>query len=128
MLYFLAKFTTFTIQYKHIYYVVARHCFIMSRRVKKYKHRLKFLSVCEHKSCKQLLGKLVNSICESALNVLHGSIPLQPKNKRKLAKHKNDLRNLSSNVVSIKKNNKIVQTVEVFFLSCWAQSDQSLHH
>ena len=85
----------------------------MSRRVKKYKHHLKFLSVCEHKSCKRLLGncdkELIKSICECALKVLHGSIPLQQKNKRKLAKHKNDLRNLASKVVSIQKKKQIVQ-------------------
>ena len=85
----------------------------MSRRVKKYKHHLKFISVCEHKSCKSLLGncdkELIKSICECALNVLHGSIPLQQKNRRKLAKHKNDLRNLVSKVVSIQQKKQIVQ-------------------
>ena len=85
----------------------------MSRRVKKYKHHLKFISVCEHKSCKRLLGncdkELIKSICECALNVLHGSIPLQQKNKIKLAKHKNDLRNLASKLVSIQKKKQIVQ-------------------
>ena len=104
----------------------------MSRRVKKYKHHLKFLSVCEHKSCKRLLGncdkELIKSICECALNVLHGSIPLQQKNKRKLAKHKNDLHNLASKVVSIQKKKQIVQKVEDSSRSCWVQSCRSLHH
>ena len=52
----------------------------MSRRVNKYKHHLKFLSVCDHKTCKQLIGKadkeLINCICECALNILKGSVPL----------------------------------------------------
>ena len=94
----------------------------MSRRVKKYKHHLKFISVCEHKSCKRLLGdcdkELIKSICECALNVLHGSIPLQQKNKIKLAKHKNDFR----------KRCRSYKKVEVSSRSCWVQCCRSMHH
>ena len=53
--------------------------------------------------------EVINSICECALNVLHGSIPVQQKNKRKLAKHKNDLPNLALKVVFIQKKKQIVQ-------------------
>ena len=105
----------------------------MSRRVKKYKHHLKFVSVCEHITCKQLLGnwdkELINSISELALKVLHGSIPLQQRDKLKFANHKNNLRNLASTVVSIQKNEADrTKKVEVSSLSCWIQSCQSLHH
>ena len=46
-------------------------------------------------------NELLGSIWEYALNVLHGFIPLQQKNKSKLAKYKNDLRNIAPRVVPI---------------------------
>ena len=98
----------------------------------KYKHHLKFLSVCEHKSCKKLLGncdkELIKSICECALNMLHGSISLQQKNKRKLAKHKNDLCNMASKVVLFRKKSRSYQQVEGSSRSCWVQSCRSFYH
>ena len=85
----------------------------MSRRVNKYKHHLKFLSVCDHKTCKQLIGKadkeLINCICECALNILKGSVPLKPQDKKKLIKRKRDLRALTSKSINIADKKRIIQ-------------------
>ena len=43
------------------------------------------------------------------MNVLHSSISLKQRDKRKLTKHKSDLRNLSSTVVFITKKKQVVQ-------------------
>ena len=72
----------------------------MSQRVNKCKHHLKFLSVCDNKTCKQVIHSsdkdLVKCICECALNILQGNIPISQKEKSKLQKHKSDLRSLAS--------------------------------
>ena len=72
----------------------------MSHRVNKYKHQLKFLSVCDNKTCKQVIHssdkELVKCICECVLNVLQGNIPVSQKEKSKLQKYKSDLRSLAS--------------------------------
>ena len=73
----------------------------MSQRVNKCKHHLKFLSVCDNKTCKQVIHSsdkdLVKCICECALNILQGNIPISQKEKKsKLQKHKSDLRRLAS--------------------------------
>ena len=85
----------------------------MSRRVNKYKHHLKFLSVCDHKTCKQLVCKadkeLINCICECALNILKGSVPLKPQDKKKLIKRKRDLRALTSKSTNIADKKRIIQ-------------------
>ena len=47
------------------------------------------------------------------------------KGQEKIGKIKNDMRNLASKVVSIKKSYK---KVKVSYLSCWVQSCRSLHN
>ena len=85
----------------------------MSQRVNKYKHHLKFLAECDRKHCSHILKsadrELVKCICECALNVLNGNIPLDITQKRKLNKYKQQLRQLSSNK-SILQKRKIIQT------------------
>ena len=40
--------------------------------------------------------KLIRHICECALNVLHGNVPLKPVHKKRLRKHAHILRKLSN--------------------------------
>ena len=90
----------------------SRHFSTMSRRLNKYKHHLKFLSTCDRKHCAHLLknadNELINCICECALNVLRGNVPLDAKQKKNLQKYKNQLRQLTSNS-SLHKKKTIVQ-------------------
>lgn len=85
----------------------------MSRRIKKYKHHIKFLSVCDHKTCKDLISKsnkqLIDCICECALNVLHGTVPLTPQEKSKLSPHKFQLRKLTAKSSSLAEKKRIIQ-------------------
>ena len=85
----------------------------MSRRVKKYKHHLKFLSVCDSKTCKDIIksanGDLIEALCECAINVLNGNVTLNPAQKKRLSKHKNILRKLTVKG-SIPKKRKTLQT------------------
>lgn len=85
----------------------------MSRRINKYKHHLKFLSVCDNKTCKQILKnsnkELINCICECAVNILQGTVPLSSQEKKKLSKHKRNLRRLSTKSTSIDKKKQIIQ-------------------
>ena len=61
----------------------------------------------------QLIGKadkeLINCICECALNILKGSVPLKPQDKKKLIKRKRDLRALTSKSTSIVDKKRIIQ-------------------
>ena len=84
----------------------------MSQRINKYKHHLKFLSECESKHCTHLLknanGDLIKCICECALNVLCGNIPLDTSQKNNLQKYKHQLRSLTSRK-NITQKKKIIQ-------------------
>ena len=72
----------------------------MSQRVNKYRHHLKFLSVCDSRTCKEVIkrsnNELIKVICECALNVLHGNVPLTPAQRKSLSKHKRTIRNLAT--------------------------------
>ena len=51
---------------------------------------------------------LITSICECALNLLKGVIPLTPRQKRHLARHKTHLSGLANKKVSRKKKKKLL--------------------
>ena len=53
---------------------------------------------------------LIHCFCECALNVLKGSVPLNPSQKRKLTRHKQGLRMLAEPKVSLNKKKKNLQT------------------
>lgn len=61
---------------------------------------LKLIEKCPKTLRKQLLRKLpiraVKTICECCHNVLKGNIPLTPKQKKELSKHKTVLRKIAS--------------------------------
>ena len=48
---------------------------------------------------------LITSICECALNLLKGVIPLTPRQKRRLARYETHLCGLANKKVSLKKKN-----------------------
>ena len=97
---------------KRIKQHLEHHFVIMSRRLNKYKHHIKFLSACSPKHCSQFLKtadrELINCICECALNVLHGNVPLGDKQLTNLRKYKAQLRQLTAKG-SFKKKKTIIQ-------------------
>ena len=68
---------------------------------------LQVLVKCKPKLCKLLIEhgpvSLITSICECALNLLKGVIPLTPRQKRRLAWYKIHLRGLANKKVLRKK-------------------------
>ena len=84
----------------------------MSRRLNTYKHHLRFLASCDKKQCTHLLKsadtELIKCICECALNILKGNIPLQSDQRKRLQKHKHKLRQLTG-AASITEKKKIIQ-------------------
>lgn len=73
---------------------------------------LKALFHLNNKQRKALLetadSKLVRHICECALNVLIGNVPLQKTQKSRLRRHANTLRKLAEPSVSLSKKKKII--------------------
>lgn len=54
-------------------------------------------------------NSLIYCICECVKNILHGNCTLDPKEKKNLAKHKRDLRQLVKKSVPIKQKRRIIQ-------------------
>lgn len=77
----------------------------MSRRLKKnipFLHALAKGSQPQRKGILQGAKKdLLETICECALNVLHGNVPLSSSEKRKLKSHKHTLRNLCNRKIAL---------------------------
>lgn len=74
--------------------------------------QLQFLQICPKKLRKDLLKRVptssIKTICECALNVLKGNIPLSDSQKSCLRKHKNTLRRLSDKKSSLFKKRKLI--------------------
>ena len=75
----------------------------MTRRLMDNVHTLHVLNKCSTKKRKAIFknsGKeLVTCLCECALNIIKGKVPLTPGQKKKLAKHKIHLRTLADKKV-----------------------------
>ena len=73
---------------------------------------LRFLASCNDKQRKAVIehadNGLVDSLCECALNLLKGHVPLSRAQKKKLAKHKRGLRDLTDKKVGRKKKKAIL--------------------
>ena len=85
----------------------------MSRRVR---HNAPYLHVLAKGSDKQRQGviqgankELVHCLCECALNVLNGNIPLKPSEKKRLAKYKRHLRVLTNQKFGVQKKKKVLR-------------------
>ena len=53
---------------------------------------------------------LIRAICECCHNVLKGNVPLTPRQKKRLARYKKKLRQLSDRKTSIKRKREVLQT------------------
>ena len=84
-----------------------------SPAVKTYAKELTLLIQCPSKTRKAMIAGgssgLVKALCECALNILKGHVPLTMKQKRSLKRRKKDLRSLASRKTSLKKKKKILQ-------------------
>ena len=63
---------------------------------------------------------LVECLCECALNILHGNVPLSGEQKRKLRCHKTTLRALGSRKLSLAKKKKKLVNQKGGFISALA--------
>ena len=86
----------------------------MSRRLKKQEQVLRRLwRARKPQTVKDIIktgGKeLTNILCECALNVLRGNVPLKKQQKLRLTPHKKGLRELSDKKTSVKKKTNILQ-------------------
>jgi len=52
--------------------------------------------------------QLIRCICDCALNVLKGNDPISQQDKKRLEKHKENLRHLANRRVSLKKKRKVL--------------------
>jgi len=84
----------------------------MSSAVQAHKDYLTVLKKSNDKVRRAILEnadcKLVNCLCEVALNTLHGAIPLTKAQKKRLVPHKNTLRLLSKKKLAWRKRRKIL--------------------
>lgn len=78
---------------------------------------LKLLSKCKKKGAllRKCPNSLIKSVCECALNVLKGNVPLTKRQKNKLSPYKRTLRKLGDKKVPLfKKRRLLVQKGEGF--------------
>ena len=86
----------------------------MSEVVKQHGEMLKFLSRAKPPLVKAVVKnaspQLVKTLCECCHNVLKGNVPLTPVQKRRLRRHKANLRQLTKKKLSVKKRKQLLQT------------------
>jgi hypothetical protein len=82
------------------------------RRIRSTYHTLEVLKSADPKLRKAIFAncnkETLKGICECALNVLHGNIPLTACGKRKLQKHKSSLRKPADGHVSLSAKWKVI--------------------
>ena len=82
-------------------------------KLRKYARHLQCMNVAPPAMVKTLVkdadSGLVNCICEVALNILKGNVAITPEQKRKLSRHKRDLRNVSVKRLDLKSKKRILQ-------------------
>ena len=85
----------------------------MPSNVKKYAHHLKVMGNATPSMCKAMVKSadagLVRCLCECALNILKGNVPLSTLQKRRLARHKKELRCIANRKTSIATKKKVLQ-------------------
>lgn len=84
-----------------------------TKRLKKQWDLLKVLSKAKPKTVKAIIKdgdrELLHCLCECALNVLKGHVPLTPTQKKRLSRHKTHLRTLARRNINIGNKKKILQ-------------------
>ena len=87
----------------------------MSERIQRHACDLHYLLKATPAVRKAIIDKadssLISCICECVKNILKGHCALQPKEKKNLAKHKRDLRQLVNKSVPIKEKRRIIQNL-----------------
>lgn len=80
---------------------------------------LKYINTSKRKAhfIRSCPNSVIKSICECALNVIHGKVPLSKNLKKKLIPHKNSLRKLADRKVPLFKKRKILAQKGNGFLS-----------
>ena len=85
----------------------------MTSKLRKYVGHLQALSGSSPRMCKAIVKTadpgLVKCLCECALNVIKGTVPITQHQKRRLARRKTDLRNLVKSKTSAKTKKRILQ-------------------
>ena len=82
-------------------------------KLRKYAHHLQYLKATTPALAKAIIKSadkgLVNCLCEVGLNVLKGNVPITPQQKRKLSRHKQDLRRIVKRGVGLQSKKRILQ-------------------
>ena len=90
------------------------------KRIRSTHHTLRILKEADPKLRKAIIAncnrETVKSICEWALNVLHGNIPLSACSKRKLHIYKNSHRKVADKSVSLAAKRKFISQRGGFLL------------
>ena len=85
----------------------------MSRRLRKNSDFLRVLAKATPKQYKGLIDgankDLIHAVCECATNCLNGNIPLTPRQKKRLAPYKKNLRHLANKKVRFQDKRKVIQ-------------------
>ena len=82
-------------------------------KLRKYVKHLQCLKIAPPALSKVIIKSadrgLVNCLCEVGLNVLRGNVPITPDQKRKLGRHKRELRSIAKKGLSIQRKKRILQ-------------------
>jgi hypothetical protein len=85
----------------------------MSARIKRNAPHLKLLCKAKPSLVKAMIKgappDLIDALCECGLNVLKGNVPVSPAQKKRLGRHKNNLRVLVKKGTSAKRRRQILQ-------------------
>lgn len=83
------------------------------KKLKRTFEKVRLLTLATPSAHKQIIGKanreLIDSVCECCNNILKGRVPLKQKEKVKLSKYKNKLRDLAKKKLSLRKKRHIIQ-------------------
>ena len=84
-----------------------------TKKLKKTFEKVRILSLATPQARKQLVHEgnreLIDCVSECCANILKGNVPLTPKQKSILCKHKSKLRTVAQKKVSLKKKKEIIQ-------------------
>ena len=85
----------------------------MTKRLKKHAPMLQHLCKAKPANVKSIIktsdNVLVNVLCECALNVLQGNVTLSKPQRKRLARHKKGLRDLTNKRISLQKKKNTLQ-------------------
>ena len=85
----------------------------MGEKLKRYAPYLKVLAITSPKMCKAMLQHadthLVRCLCECAHNILKGTVPLTPVQKKRLARYKKSFHTLLRKSASLKSKKRTLQ-------------------